>query len=145
MDSAVLTFWLLSLLFMPAVPQCVLSNFTIHVEKPECKFCAAINTAVCEGFCPSEELSRMEEGRSVVHQSVCFYEEVEYRTAVLPGCSKLSDAAFSYPVAVRCHCGHCRTSISQCTVRAGRERDKCIKPVKWVRRYLGQSSHLIPF
>lgn len=51
--TAVFTCWLLFLLFSPAVPMCLPTDFTLYVEKPECDFCVAINTTICMGFCYS--------------------------------------------------------------------------------------------
>lgn len=53
METAVFTPWLLFLLFSPAVPMCLPTDFTLYVEKPECDFCVVINTTICMGFCYS--------------------------------------------------------------------------------------------
>lgn len=53
MEAAVFSCWLLFLLFSPAVPTCLPTDFTLHVERPECDFCVAINTTICMGFCYS--------------------------------------------------------------------------------------------
>lgn len=53
MDTAVFSCWLLFLLFSPAVPMCLPTDFTLYVERPECDFCVAINTTICKGFCYS--------------------------------------------------------------------------------------------
>lgn len=51
--TAVFSCWLFFLLFSPAVPMCLPTDFTLYAEKPECDFCVAINTTICMGFCYS--------------------------------------------------------------------------------------------
>lgn len=53
METAVFSCWLLFLLFSPAVPMCLPTDFTLYVDRPECDFCVAINTTICMGFCYS--------------------------------------------------------------------------------------------
>lgn len=60
METAVFSCWLLFLLFSPAVPMCLPTDFTLYVERPECRFCVAINTTICKGFCYSRVCSRGE-------------------------------------------------------------------------------------
>uniref|UniRef100_A0A3P8WC23 Thyrotropin subunit beta n=1 Tax=Cynoglossus semilaevis TaxID=244447 RepID=A0A3P8WC23_CYNSE len=56
METSVFNSWLLFLLFSPAVPMCLPTDFTMYVEKPECDYCVAVNTTICEGFCYSRTL-----------------------------------------------------------------------------------------
>uniref|UniRef100_A0A8C6WG96 Gonadotropin subunit beta-2 n=1 Tax=Neogobius melanostomus TaxID=47308 RepID=A0A8C6WG96_9GOBI len=102
MDTSLL--W--AVLFSPAVPMCLPSDFTLYVEKPECDFCVAINTTICMGFCRTKVIVRSAVG-PLLYQRSCTYDKVEYRTTMLPGCS--ANPLFTYPVALSCHCSTCRT------------------------------------
>ncbi|XP_056293761.1 thyroid stimulating hormone subunit beta a [Pseudoliparis swirei] len=146
METAVFTCWLLLVLFSPAVPMCVPTDFTLYVEKPECDYCVAINTTICMGFCYSRDSNvRGIFGPRFQIQAGCTYDEVEYRTAILPGCPADSDPVFTYPAALSCHCGACRTDSDECAQRASVGRARCTKPVRRIYRYPGESNYLTPF
>ncbi|XP_041833999.1 thyroid stimulating hormone subunit beta a [Melanotaenia boesemani] len=146
MDTAVFSSWLLFLLFCPAVPMCLPTDFTLYVEKPECDYCVAINTTICMGFCYSRDSNLKDSLRSrFLIQRRCTYEKVEYRTAVLPGCPFDSNPIYTYPVALSCHCGACRTDSNDCTHRASRDGAKCTKPVTSVHAHPALSNYMIPF
>uniref|UniRef100_A0A8C6SB56 Thyrotropin subunit beta n=1 Tax=Neogobius melanostomus TaxID=47308 RepID=A0A8C6SB56_9GOBI len=104
-----------AVLFSPAVPMCLPSDFTLYVEKPECDFCVAINTTICMGFCRTKVIVRSAVG-PLLYQRSCTYDKVEYRTTMLPGCS--ANPLFTYPVALSCHCSTCRTENNDCAHRA---------------------------
>ncbi|XP_054640250.1 thyroid stimulating hormone subunit beta a [Dunckerocampus dactyliophorus] len=142
MNTAVITCGVLLLLFNPAAPMCMPTDFTLYVEKPECDYCVAINTTICMGFCYSRD-SNMRDifGSRFLIQRGCTYERVEYRTIQLPGCPISATAAFTYPVALSCHCGACRTDNDECAHRAGVGRAKCSKPV----RHMYPGSYVLPF
>uniref|UniRef100_A0A8C6SBS5 Gonadotropin subunit beta-2 n=1 Tax=Neogobius melanostomus TaxID=47308 RepID=A0A8C6SBS5_9GOBI len=106
METAIFSSLLWAVLFSPAVPMCLPSDFTLYVEKPECDFCVAINTTICMGFC------RTKVPVSFCCILVCTYDKVEYRTTMLPGCS--ANPLFTYPVALSCHCSTCRTENNDC-------------------------------
>ncbi|KAG7495280.1 thyrotropin subunit beta-like [Solea senegalensis] len=127
METAVFNFWLLFLLFSPTVPMCLPTDFTLYVEKPECDYCVAINTTICMGFCYSRD-SNMKSIRFPIQRG-CTYDRVEYHSAILPGCPIDSNPVFTYPVALSCHCGACRTDSDECTHRTSADRVKCSKPV----------------
>ena len=78
-------------------------------------------------------------------QRGCTYDKVEYHTAFLPGCPFDSDPVFTYPVALSCRCGACRTDSDECTHRASTDGATCTKPVRGVYPYPGQSNYMIPF
>lgn len=80
-------------------------------------------------------------GRRFQVQRGCTYHQVEYRTAVLPGCPSERSSLFSYPVAVGCQCGACNTASFECVQRAGSHRPRCTKPV----RHIYDSNVLLPF
>lgn len=98
-------------------------------------------------FVCDEQDSNMRDlfGSRYLIQRGCTYDKVEYRTAILPGCPIDSDPVFTYPVALSCHCGACRTDSDECAHRAGGDRAKCTKPVRRLYPYPGQTSYMIPF
>ncbi|XP_023125213.2 thyroid stimulating hormone subunit beta a [Amphiprion ocellaris] len=146
METAMFTCWLLFLLFSPAVPTCSPTDFTLYVEKPECDFCVAINTTICTGFCYSRDSNvRDILGPRFLIQRGCTYDKVEYHTAFLHGCPSDSNPFFTYPVALSCHCGSCKTDSNECTHRASTDGTKCTKPVRSSYLYPGQSNFVIPF
>lgn len=51
MFAPVLVAGILGLLVGTAVPMCLLTEYTLYVEKQECDYCVAINTTICMGFC----------------------------------------------------------------------------------------------
>ncbi|KAF1391980.1 hypothetical protein PFLUV_G00047710 [Perca fluviatilis] len=146
METAVFTCCLLFLWFSPAVPMCLPTDFTLYVERPECNFCVAINTTICMGFCYSRDSNmRYRLGPRFLIQRGCTYDNVEYRTAILPGCPIAANPVFTYPVALSCHCGACRTDSDECTHRASMDGARCTKPVTRIYPYPGQSNYMIPF
>ncbi|XP_033939761.1 thyroid stimulating hormone subunit beta a [Pseudochaenichthys georgianus] len=146
MESAVFTRWLLFLMFSPAVPMCLPTDFTLYVERPECGYCVAINTTICMGFCYSKDSNLKHPLRTrFLIQRGCTYDKVEYRAAVLPGCPVDSNPVFTYPVALSCHCGACRTDSNECIQRAGPDRARCTKPERSLYPYPGQRNYMIPF
>ncbi|XP_059919934.1 thyroid stimulating hormone subunit beta a [Gadus macrocephalus] len=142
MDYFVFVGSVLLLMFSPAAPMCVPTDYALYVEKPECNFCVAINTTICMGFCYSRD-SNMGDlvGLRFLLQRGCTYNQVEYRTAILPGCPSEGSSLFSYPVALSCHCGACNTAVDECAHRASSNRPTCTKPV----RHIYQSNFLLPF
>uniref|UniRef100_A0A8C0JDV9 Glycoprotein hormone subunit beta domain-containing protein n=1 Tax=Chelonoidis abingdonii TaxID=106734 RepID=A0A8C0JDV9_CHEAB len=51
-----------------------------------------------------------------VSQHVCSYRAVRYETLALPVCPPGVDPAFTFPVALSCHCSLCLMDSSDCTV-----------------------------
>ncbi|XP_061146720.1 thyroid stimulating hormone subunit beta a [Syngnathus typhle] len=76
-------------------------------------------------------------GSRFLIQRGCTYDRVEYRTIQLPGCPDAASAAFTYPVALSCHCGACRTDTDECAHRADMGAIACTKPVRHMYPYLG--------
>ncbi|XP_028854856.1 thyrotropin subunit beta-like [Denticeps clupeoides] len=140
MAAALLFCALLCLLTKLAFPMCVLTDYTLYVEKQECDFCVAINTTICMGFCFSRD-SNMKElaGPRFLIQRGCAYQEVEYRTAALPGCPLHADPLFTYPVALSCHCSTCNTHSDECAHKTGHVGGMCSKPVRPLFPYPDQS------
>lgn len=83
-------------------------------------------------------------GSRYVVQRGCTYDKVEYRTAVLPGCSAAADPVFTYPAALSCHCGACRTDSDECAHRANMDRTGCTKPVRGLYPYSDWRDYMIP-
>ncbi|XP_016891972.1 thyroid stimulating hormone subunit beta a [Cynoglossus semilaevis] len=133
METSVFNSWLLFLLFSPAVPMCLPTDFTMYVEKPECDYCVAVNTTICEGFCYSRDSNKR--FLRMPFQTRCTYDQVEYRSTVLPGCPINTNAIFTYPVALSCRCGSCTTESIDCTHRSSGRRQRCTKPVRHIYSY----------
>ncbi|XP_008407168.1 thyroid stimulating hormone subunit beta a isoform X1 [Poecilia reticulata] len=146
METSAFSCWVLFLLIYPVVPMCLPTEFTLFVEKPECDYCVAINTTICMGVCFTRDSNMRDIFRSrFVVQRSCTYDKVEYRTVILPGCAIDSNPAYTYPVAISCHCGACRTERDECTRRVYSYDANCAKPVRRVYPYPGQSNYMIPF
>ncbi|KAM8914933.1 thyroid stimulating hormone subunit beta a [Spinachia spinachia] len=147
METALFPWWLLFLLLGPAAPTCFPTDFTLYVERPECDYCVAVNTTICMGFCYSRDSNiRAIVGPRFLLQTGCNYDRVEYRAALLPGCAINADPVFTYPVALSCQCGACRTDSDECAHRAtGGGGARCTKPVRRIRPFPGQSTDRTPF
>ncbi|XP_053355213.1 thyroid stimulating hormone subunit beta a [Clarias gariepinus] len=143
MFAPVLVAGILGLLVGKAMPVCVPTEYTLYVEKPECDYCVAINTTICMGFCFSRD-SNMKElvGPRFLIQRSCTYQDVEYRTAVLPGCAPHADSHFTYPIAHSCYCSMCNTHRDECAHKTRFSAAKCIKPVQHSYPYSGQSDYV---
>lgn len=48
------------------------------------------------------------------YQRVCTYNETRLETVKLPNCQPNVDPTYTYPVALRCDCGVCLTSTTEC-------------------------------
>uniref|UniRef100_A0A8D0BJQ9 Thyrotropin subunit beta n=1 Tax=Salvator merianae TaxID=96440 RepID=A0A8D0BJQ9_SALMN len=109
---------------------CVPVEYVIHVEKRECAYCLAINTTICEGFCMTRD-SNVKKllPRSALTQEVCTYEDVVYRSMLIPGCQHHAASYYSYPVAMSCKCGKCDTDYSDCVQEAS-STGYCTAPQK---------------
>ncbi|CAB1353355.1 unnamed protein product, partial [Coregonus sp. 'balchen'] len=121
MESPVAICGLLCLLFSQAVPMCVPTDYTLYEERHECDFCMAINTTICMAcvsVCDNQD-SNMKElaGPRFLIQRGCTYDQVGYRTVILPGCPLHANPLFTYPVALSCHCGTCNTDSDECAHR----------------------------
>ncbi|XP_061076667.1 thyroid stimulating hormone subunit beta a [Conger conger] len=144
MSVVLLTGGLLCLFVGQALSICSPVDYTLHVEKPECDFCVAVNTTICMGFCVTRVPNIRLAMRRLVEQKGCMYDAVEYRTARLPGCPPHVDPQFSYPVALRCICRECDSARDECTHRASANGDSCSKPLRHIHAYPGQSHYLQP-
>uniref|UniRef100_A0A673J876 Thyrotropin subunit beta n=1 Tax=Sinocyclocheilus rhinocerous TaxID=307959 RepID=A0A673J876_9TELE len=129
--SPVYVVGLLGILMKVAMPMCAPTEYTIYIERQECNYCVAVNTTICMGFCFSRD-SNVKElvGPRFLVQRGCTYQEVEYRTAILPGCPSHADPHFTYPVALSCHCSTCNTHSDECAHKTSNAGMKCSKPVR---------------
>ncbi|XP_017553257.1 thyroid stimulating hormone subunit beta a [Pygocentrus nattereri] len=145
MSAAVLVAGILGLLLGSAMPMCTPTEYTLYIEKQECDYCVAINTTICMGFCFSRD-SNMKElvGPRFLIQRSCTYQEVEYRTAALPGCPPHADPNFTYPVALSCHCSMCNTRSDECSHKSSRSAVKCSRPVRHLYPYPIESDLIQP-
>lgn len=48
------------------------------------------------------------------YQRVCTYNETRLVSVKLPNCQPNVDPTYTYPVALRCDCGVCLTSTTEC-------------------------------
>ncbi|XP_053562505.1 thyrotropin subunit beta isoform X2 [Bombina bombina] len=121
---------LICITFGQAMSRCVLTEYTVFVEKKECAYCLAINTTICAGFCMTRD-PNLKEGlpKSILSQTSCSYKEYIYRTISLPGCPVHVNPLYTYPVAISCKCGKCNTDYSDCIQDMGK-MNYCTKPKK---------------
>lgn len=121
----------------------LVSTWSWRVEK----LTGVFNIRLIRVFVCGEQDSNMRDilGPRFLIQRGCTYNKVEYRTAILPGCPVDANPAFTYPVALSCHCGACRTDSDECAHRASVDGARCTKPVRHLYPYPGQSSYMIPF
>uniref|UniRef100_A0A3B3RLN4 Thyrotropin subunit beta n=1 Tax=Paramormyrops kingsleyae TaxID=1676925 RepID=A0A3B3RLN4_9TELE len=128
---AVIVCGLLCVLCGQALALCVLTDYTLYVEKPGCDYCMAVNTTICMGLCYSWDTNMVGPvGKRHLTQRGCTYRSVEYRTAVLPGCRPHVNPHFTYPAALGCHCSNCNTDSHECAHKGGSDdRAQCTKPL----------------
>uniref|UniRef100_A0A8C8RHQ8 Glycoprotein hormone subunit beta domain-containing protein n=1 Tax=Pelusios castaneus TaxID=367368 RepID=A0A8C8RHQ8_9SAUR len=92
-------------------------NATIAAEKDDCPVCVTFPAAICSGYCQTKE-PVYKSVLTPVSQHVCTYRAVRYETLALPGCPPGVDPAFTFPVALSCHCSLCPMDSSDCTVQS---------------------------
>ncbi|XP_062852670.1 thyroid stimulating hormone subunit beta a [Trichomycterus rosablanca] len=136
MSFPVIVAGVLGLLVRMAVPMCIPTEYTLYIEKPGCNYCVAVNTTICMGFCFSRD-SNMKEllGTRFLIQRSCTYQDMEFHTAVLPGCAPYADPYFTYPVALSCHCSMCNTRSDECARKTGIPSGKCTKSIQHLHPY----------
>ncbi|KAM4796419.1 thyrotropin subunit beta [Rhinophrynus dorsalis] len=126
--------------FVQTVSVCVLTEYTMYVEKKECAYCLAINTTICSGFCTTRD-PNLKEGlpKSILSQNACSYKDYIHRTVTIPGCPMHVNPLYSYPVALSCRCDKCNTEYSDC-IQDMIKTNYCTKPRK--PHYVGFSSYI---
>ncbi|XP_006632395.1 glycoprotein hormone beta-5 [Lepisosteus oculatus] len=92
---------------------CAVREFTFLARKPGCGT-LHITTDACWGRCETWEKPVLDPPYVESYQRVCTYNETKLETVKLPNCSSGVDPYYTYPVAVRCDCGVCHTSTTEC-------------------------------
>ncbi|XP_047193711.1 glycoprotein hormone beta-5 isoform X2 [Scophthalmus maximus] len=92
---------------------CAVREFTFLAKKPGCRG-MHITTDACWGRCETWEKPVVEPPYIESHQRVCTYNETRLVTVKLPHCQSSVDPTYTYPVALRCDCGVCLTSTTEC-------------------------------
>nr|UXP11774.1 thyrotropin subunit beta [Polypedates teraiensis] len=107
---------------------CMLTEYTIYVEKEECAYCIAVNTTICSGYCPTKDPNMKGTlPESNLNQNVCTYSDYIYKTVSIPGCPMHVDSLYTYPIALSCRCDKCNTDNIDC-VQDSIESNYCTKP-----------------
>ncbi|XP_028849014.1 glycoprotein hormone beta-5 isoform X2 [Denticeps clupeoides] len=92
---------------------CAVREFTFLAKKPGCSG-LHITTDACWGRCETWEKPVLDPPFIESHQRVCTYNVTQLVTVQLPNCSASVDPAYTYAMALRCHCGMCVTSTTEC-------------------------------
>ncbi|XP_060727464.1 glycoprotein hormone beta-5 [Tachysurus vachellii] len=92
---------------------CSVREFTFMAQKPGCGR-LQITTDACWGRCETWEKPVLDPPFIESHQRVCTYNQTQLVTVQLPNCSSGMDPYYTYPVALRCECGVCVTSTTEC-------------------------------
>uniref|UniRef100_A0A3Q3L5Q9 Glycoprotein hormone subunit beta 5 n=1 Tax=Labrus bergylta TaxID=56723 RepID=A0A3Q3L5Q9_9LABR len=92
---------------------CAVREFTFLAKKPGCGG-LHITTDACWGRCETWEKPILDPPYVESHQRVCTYNETRLVTVKLPNCQRNVDPTYTYPVALRCDCGVCLTSTTEC-------------------------------
>uniref|UniRef100_A0A3Q1F5K8 Glycoprotein hormone beta-5 n=1 Tax=Acanthochromis polyacanthus TaxID=80966 RepID=A0A3Q1F5K8_9TELE len=92
---------------------CAVREFTFLAKKPGCGG-LHVTTDACWGRCETWEKPVLEPPFIESHQRVCTYNQTRVASVKLPNCQPNVDPTFSYPVALRCDCGVCLTSTTEC-------------------------------
>ncbi|XP_049918134.1 glycoprotein hormone beta-5-like [Epinephelus moara] len=92
---------------------CAVREFTFLARKPGCGG-LHITTDACWGRCETWEKPVLDPPFIESYQRVCTYNETRLVTVKLPNCLPNVDATYTYPVALRCDCGVCLTSTTEC-------------------------------
>ncbi|KAJ8288957.1 hypothetical protein COCON_G00016160 [Conger conger] len=92
---------------------CAVREFTFLARKPGCGG-LHVTTDACWGRCETWEKPVLDPPFIESYQRVCTYNETRMVTVKLPNCSTQVDPFYTYPVALRCDCGLCATSTTEC-------------------------------
>ncbi|XP_042356066.1 glycoprotein hormone beta-5 [Plectropomus leopardus] len=92
---------------------CAVREFTFLAKKPGCGG-LHITTDACWGRCETWEKPVLDPPYIESYQRVCTYNETRLVTVKLPNCQPNVDSTYTYPVALRCDCGVCLTSTTEC-------------------------------
>ncbi|XP_038154570.1 glycoprotein hormone beta-5-like [Cyprinodon tularosa] len=92
---------------------CAVREFTFLAKKPGCGG-LHITTDACWGRCETWEKPVLEPPFIESYQRVCTYNLSRLVTVKLPNCRNNMDPTYTYPVALKCSCGVCLTSTTEC-------------------------------
>uniref|UniRef100_A0A3P8W0Q1 Glycoprotein hormone beta-5 n=1 Tax=Cynoglossus semilaevis TaxID=244447 RepID=A0A3P8W0Q1_CYNSE len=92
---------------------CAVREFTFIAKKTGCKG-LYITTDACWGRCETWEKPLVDPPYIESHHRVCTYNESRLITVKLPNCRNHVDPSYTYPEALRCQCGLCETSTTEC-------------------------------
>ncbi|XP_039640953.1 glycoprotein hormone beta-5 isoform X1 [Perca fluviatilis] len=92
---------------------CAVREFTFLARKPGCGG-LHITTDACWGRCETWEKPVLDPPFIESYQRVCTYNETRLISVKLPNCLPNVDSTYTYPVALRCDCGVCLTSTTEC-------------------------------
>ncbi|XP_045918517.1 glycoprotein hormone beta-5 isoform X2 [Micropterus dolomieu] len=92
---------------------CAVREFTFLAKKPGCGG-LHITTDACWGRCETWEKPVLDPPFIESFQRVCTYNETRLDSVKLPNCQANVDPTYTYPVALRCDCGVCLTSTTEC-------------------------------
>ncbi|XP_066535241.1 glycoprotein hormone beta-5 [Hoplias malabaricus] len=92
---------------------CAVREFTFMARKPGCEG-LQVTTDACWGRCETWEKPVLDPPYIESYQRVCTYNQTQFVTIQLPNCTAGVDPYYTYPVALRCDCGVCVTSTTEC-------------------------------
>ncbi|KAL8168810.1 UNVERIFIED_CONTAM: Glycoprotein hormone beta-5 [Gekko kuhli] len=92
---------------------CAVREFTFLAKKPGCRP-MRITTDACWGRCETWEKPVLDPPYIEAHHRVCTYNETRLVTVKLPHCAGNADPFYTYPKAIRCDCGVCLTTTTEC-------------------------------
>uniref|UniRef100_A0A4W4FQV5 Glycoprotein hormone beta-5 n=1 Tax=Electrophorus electricus TaxID=8005 RepID=A0A4W4FQV5_ELEEL len=92
---------------------CAVREFRFTARKPGCR-ALQITTDACWGRCETWEKPVLDPPFVESHQRVCTYNETQLVTVRLPDCAEGVDPGYTYPAALRCDCGLCATTTTEC-------------------------------
>ncbi|XP_017157876.1 glycoprotein hormone beta-5-like isoform X1 [Poecilia reticulata] len=92
---------------------CAVREFTFLAKKPGCGG-LLITTDACWGRCETWEKPVLESPFIESYQRVCTYNMTRMVSVKLPNCKPNIDPIYTYAVALRCACGFCLTSTTEC-------------------------------
>ncbi|XP_063811539.1 thyrotropin subunit beta [Pseudophryne corroboree] len=94
---------------------CMLTEYTMYVEREECAYCIAVNTTICSGYCKTADPNmKGRQPKTNPSQNVCTYSDYIYKTVSVPGCPMHVNPLYTYLVALRCKCDKCNTNYIDC-------------------------------
>ncbi|XP_022540823.1 glycoprotein hormone beta-5 [Astyanax mexicanus] len=92
---------------------CAVREFAFIARKPGCG-ALPVTTDACWGRCETWERPVLDPPFIESYQRVCTYNQTQFMTVQLPNCSAGVDPHYTYPVALKCNCGVCVTSTTEC-------------------------------